>query len=266
MADAILLETDGAVATLTFNRPDARNALGEPGDGDLAAALCGRINANREIRCAVLTGAGTAFSAGGNLKAMREKSSLFKGPGTAIREGYRTNIHRLVRALWNLEVPLIAAVNGPAIGLGNDIACLADTRIAADTAKFGATFLKIGLVPGDGGAWLLPRIIGMARASELLYTGDVVDAETALSWGLVSRVVPAADLMAEARKLAARIAAQPPDVLRMSKRLLREGMRSDFDTIMELSAAAQALAHHTEDHREALDAFMEKRDPVFKGR
>ncbi|MFP3942300.1 MAG: crotonase/enoyl-CoA hydratase family protein [Alphaproteobacteria bacterium] len=266
MSDAITLETDGPVATLTFNRPDARNALGAPGDGDLAAELCGRINANREIRCAILTGSGTAFSAGGNLKAMREQAGMFEGPGTAIADSYRTNVHRLVRAFWNLEVPLIAAVNGPAIGLGNDIACMADTRIAADTARFGATFLKIGLVPGDGGAWLLPRVIGMARAAELLYTGEIVGAETAREWGLVSRVVPAADLMAEARALAAKIAAQPPDVLRMTKRLLRESMRADFDTIMELSAASQALAHHTEDHREALDAFLNKRDPVFRGR
>jgi enoyl-CoA hydratase/carnithine racemase len=263
---AIVLETDGHIATLTFNRPDTRNALGEPGDGDLAAELCGRINANREIRCAILTGAGPAFSAGGNLKAMRDAGGMFEGPGTAIREGYRSNIHKLVRAFWNLEVPLIAAVNGPAIGLGNDIACMADTRIAADAARFGATFLKIGLVPGDGGAWLLPRVIGMARAAELLYTGDIVDAESACRWGLVSRVVPAETLMDEARALAAKIAAQPPDVLRMTKRLLREGMRADFDTIMELSAAAQALAHHTEDHREALDAFLNKRDPVFMGR
>lgn len=262
----MILEKNGPVATLTFNRPDSRNALGEAGDGSLAAELCGRINADPEIRCAILTGAGSAFSAGGNLKAMREQAGMFEGPGTAIADGYRTNVHRLVRAFWHLEVPLIAAVNGAAIGLGNDIACMADTRIAADTARFGATFLKIGLVPGDGGAWLLPRVIGMARAAELLYTGDIVDAQTAREWGLVSRVVPAADLMTEARTLAARIAAQPPAVLRMTKRLLREGMRSDFDTIMELSATAQALAHHTEDHREALDAFLSKRDPVFRGR
>ncbi|MFW6027234.1 MAG: crotonase/enoyl-CoA hydratase family protein [bacterium] len=266
MPDAILLETDGPVATLTFNRADVRNALGEPGDGELAEKLCTQINENNEIRCAILTGAGAAFSAGGNLKAMREQAGMFDGPGMAIAEGYRTNIHRLVRAFWSLEVPVIAAVNGPAIGLGNDIACLADTRIASDTARFGATFLKIGLIPGDGGAWLLPRVIGMARAAELLYTGEIIGAETAHEWGLVSRVVPAADLMAEARTLAAKIAAQPPGVLRMTKRLLREGMRAEFETVMELSANAQALAHQTEDHREALDAFLNKRDPVFRGR
>lgn len=120
-------------------------------------------------------------------------------------------------------------------------------------------------MPGDGGAWLLPRVIGMARASELFYTGDLIDAETAHNWGLVSRVVPAADLMEEARALATKIVRQPPDVLRMTKKLMREGMSTSFDMIMELSASMQALAHHTEDHGEAIAAFFEKRDPKYKG-
>jgi enoyl-CoA hydratase/carnithine racemase len=262
----LLVDRSGPVVTLTINRPESRNPLGEPGDGDLFADACGRINADRDVRCVILTGAGTAFSAGGNLKAMRERGGGFAGPGAHIRDHYRHGIHRMVRALWTLEVPMIAAVNGPAIGLGNDVACLADTRIAAETAVFGATFLRIGLVPGDGGAWLLPRVIGMARAAELLYTADTIDAQTALGWGLVSRVVPAADLMAEAGALAGRICRQPPDVLRMTKKLLRDGITQSFDGIMELSAAMQALAHHTEDHAEAVNAFFEKRPPSFVGR
>jgi enoyl-CoA hydratase/carnithine racemase len=162
-------------------------------------------------------------------------------------------------------VPVIAAVNGPAIGLGNDMACLADLRIAADSAIFGATFLKVGLVPGDGGAWILPRTIGAARAAELFFTGDTIDAQTALAWGLVSKVVPDGDLLAEARALAARICRQPPDVLRMTKKLMREGMGASFDTIMEMSASMQSLAHMTRDHGEAVAAFFDKRLPVFKG-
>src|SRR5690606_33751110 len=157
-----------------------------------------------------------------------------------IRERYRNGIHRIVKSVWGIEVPVIAAVNGPAIGLGNDVACLADMRIAADTAIFGATFLKVGLVPGDGGAWILPRTIGMARAAELFFTGDTIDAATALDWGLISKVVPGAALMDEARALAARICRQPPDVLRMTKRLMREGQGTSFDTIMEMSASMQA--------------------------
>ena len=263
---ALLFDKEGPLVTLIINRPESRNPLGEEGDGELFAAAAARINDDREVRAVILTGAGPAFSAGGNVKAMREKGGAFAGPGVAIRERYRTGIHRIVKSLWGIEVPMVAAVNGPAIGLGNDVACLADTRIAADTAIFGATFLKIGLIPGDGGAWLLPRVIGMARASELLFSGDTIDAKTAENWGLVSRVVPAATLMDEAKALALRIARQPPDVLRMTKKLLREGMGVSFDTIMELSASMQALAHHTEDHAEAVSAFLDKRPPSYKGR
>jgi enoyl-CoA hydratase/carnithine racemase len=263
---ALLVELAGPIATLTINRPETRNPLGAEGDGELFQDAIRAINANRAIRCVILTGAGKAFSAGGDVKAMRDKAGAFAGPGVAIRERYRNGIHQIVRALWGVEVPMIAAVNGPAIGLGNDVACLADLRIASDTAIFGATFLKIGLVPGDGGSWLLPRVIGHARAAELLYAGTTIDAATALTWGLVSRVAPAATLMNEARSLAAQICQQPPDVLRMTKKMLREGAQTSFDTILEMSAAFQALAHHTEDHAEALDAFFEKRPGDYKGR
>jgi len=262
---ALLFEKTGHIVTLTINRPESRNPLGEDGDGELFADAAGRINADRDVRCAILTGAGKAFSAGGNLKAMRERAGSFAGPGVQIRERYRTGIHRMVRAIWGIDVPVIAAINGPAIGLGNDVACLADLRIAAESAIFGATFLKVGLVPGDGGAWILPRTIGMARAAELFFTGDTIDAATALQWGLVSRIVPGEMLMEEARALAARICRQPPDVLRMTKRLMREGMGTSFDTIMEMSAAYQSLAHLTSDHGEAVNAFFDKREPEFKG-
>jgi enoyl-CoA hydratase/carnithine racemase len=262
---ALLSEKNGSVVTLTINRAESRNPLGEEGDGDLFAQACAAINADRDVRCAILTGAGPAFSAGGNVKAMRERSGSFAGAGVHIRDRYRNGIHRIVKSLWHLEVPLIAAVNGPAIGLGNDVACLADMRIAADTAIFGATFLKIGLVPGDGGSWILPRVIGHARAAELFFTGDTIDAPTALSWGLISRVVPTATLMEEANKLAAKIARQPPDVLRMTKKMMREGQNVSFDVVMEMSAAYQALAHLTEDHKEAVAAFFDKRPGVFKG-
>jgi enoyl-CoA hydratase/carnithine racemase len=262
---ALLFEKSGMTVTLTLNRPESRNPLGEDGDGEMFAEAVTRINADRELRCVILTGAGKAFSAGGNLKAMRERAGTFAGPGVLIRERYRSGIHRMVRALWSIEVPMIAAVNGPAIGLGNDVACLADLRIAADTAVFGASFLRLGLVPGDGGAWILPRVIGHARAAELFFTGDTIDAATALQWGLVSRIAAAADLMEEAHALAARICRQPPDVLRMTKRLMRDGQTVSFDTLMEMSAAMQSLAHLTEDHREAVAAFFDKRAPVFKG-
>jgi len=261
--DLITVERRGRVAVMTLNRPDAMNALGAPGDGDQVAAACAAINADPSVRCVVLTGAGRAFSAGGDVKAMQARTGAFAGSGVEIREGYRGNIHRIVRAIYGLEVPSIAAVNGAAIGLGCDVACMTDIRIAAEEAKFGVTFLKLGLIPGDGGAWLLPRTIGMSRACELLFTGDVIDAATACDWGLVSKVVPRDGRMDAAMELAGRIAEQPPHALRLAKTLLKQGQTASYDTIMEMSAAAQAISHLTDDHMEGVEAILEKRRPRF---
>lgn len=266
MADAAKFESEGAIGRLTLTRPEQRNILGEPGDGALFQEICVRINADRSLRCVILTGQGQAFSAGGNLRAMKDRTGTFAGSGLEIRESYRRNVHPIITSLWSLEVPVVAAVNGPAVGLGHDVAGLADIRIASETARFGASFLKIGLIPGDGGAWLLPRLIGMSRAAELLYTGKLIDADTALGWGLVSQVVPAGDLMTAAEARAAEIAQQPPDVLRLTKRLLRQGQENRFADILDQSAAVQALAHQSADHSEAVDAFLEKRPPRYRGK
>ncbi|MEM0986710.1 MAG: crotonase/enoyl-CoA hydratase family protein [Pseudomonadota bacterium] len=265
MSDIVKLAVEGPIATLTLNRPDMMNALGQEGDGEAIAAACTEIEANPAIRCTILTGEGRAFSAGGDVKAMKTRSGAFGGSPHDVRQGYRKNIHRIVNALYTLETPLIAAVNGPAIGLGCDVACMADIRIASEKAKFGVTFLKLGLIPGDGGAWLLPRTIGASRAAELLFTGDVIDAQTAEAWGLISRTVSHETLMDEARALASRIAVQPPQSLRLAKTLMRKGASADYATIMELSAASQALMHFTDDHMEGVDAILEKRTPDFKG-
>ncbi|MGE3302064.1 MAG: crotonase/enoyl-CoA hydratase family protein [Hyphomonadaceae bacterium] len=265
MSTPFRVEREGPLAIITLDRPDSRNALGLEGDGLAFEAACGEIARDGGVRCTILTGAGTAFSAGGDVKAMRDRTGPFAGSAAAVREGYRQNIHRIVRAIYGLDTPVIAAVNGPAVGLGCDVACMADIRIASDTARFGVTFLKLGLIPGDGGAWLLPRVIGMSRASELLFTGDLIDAETARAWGLVSSVVPGAELMAAARALALRIAEQPPQALRAAKVLLRQGQSASYDQMMELSAAAQAVMHHTADHEEGVRALLEKRAPAFKG-
>jgi 2-(1,2-epoxy-1,2-dihydrophenyl)acetyl-CoA isomerase len=196
---------------------------------------------------------------------MKERAGAFAGSPADIREAYRGNIHKIVKALWNLEVPLISAVNGPAIGLGCDVACLGDIRIASTQARFGVTFLKLGLIPGDGGAWLTPRIVGWSRACELLFTGDIIDAQTACDWGFVSRVYPPEALMAEAQALANKIAQQPPHALRATKALMRQGQMSSFDTIMEMSAATQGLMHHTQDHMEGVASILEKRAAQFTG-
>lgn len=212
-----------------------------------------------------MTGAGRAFSAGGDLKAMKGRTDLFEGSGAAIRERYRRVVHRIVRSLYGLEVPLVAAVNGPAMGLGCDIAGLADIRIASDRASFGVPFLKLGIIPGDGGSWLLPRNIGHARAAEMLFTARSIDADTAEAWGLVNRVVPHDRLMDDAMQTANQIAAQPPRALRMAKTLLRQGRDMNLDQMLELSAAMQALAHLTDDHLEGVTAVLDKRSGHFTG-
>ncbi|MAL00524.1 MAG: enoyl-CoA hydratase [Citromicrobium sp.] len=261
----LTVATTDHVATLTLNRPESMNALGQAGDGDAFAAACDAINGDSNIRCAILTGAGRAFSAGGDIKAMQNRTGNFAGSPADIADGYRTNIHRILRALYNLRVPLIAAINGSAIGLGGDLACLADMRIASTSAKFGVTFLKLGLVPGDGGTWLLPRVIGEARAAELFFTGDVIDAATMQGWGLVSRVVEPDALMDEACTLAEKVAAMPPAALRQTKMMLRQGRGLSYDGALELAASTQGLMHHTADHAEGVAALIEKRAPDFSG-
>jgi enoyl-CoA hydratase/carnithine racemase len=263
---ALLFGKDGHVATLTINRPETRNTLGEEGDGALFADAASRINADRDIRCVILTGMGPAFCSGADLKAMRARTGVFSGDAEAICKAYKHEFHGIVRALWNLEVPLLAAVNGAATGFGNDVAGLADIRIAADMASFAANFLKLGLVPGGGGAWLLPRLVGEARAAEMLFTGETLDSATALRWGLVSHVVPAGILMQETRALAMKIAHQPPGALRLTKKLLREAPGAGFDRLLDMSAAFQAMMHMSEDHAEALAAVCEKRAPLFRDR
>ena len=259
------MERDGPVVTLTIDRADTMNPLGAPGDGDEFAGVCRDLNRDTDVRCVILTGAGRAFSAGGDVKAMRDKTGTFGGTPPAISDGYRENIHVMLRALYGLRVPLIAAVNGPAIGLGCDVACLADMRIASVKAKFGVTFLKLGIIPGDGGTWILPRVIGPARAAELFYTGDVIDAPTALDWGLVSRVTEPESLLDEAQVMAHKVAAQPPHALRQAKMLLRQGQQVSYDSALELAANTQAMMHMTKDHEEGIAALLEKRAADFKG-
>jgi 2-(1,2-epoxy-1,2-dihydrophenyl)acetyl-CoA isomerase len=266
MNHLIHIEHRGPIEVWTLNRAERLNALPNLQDGDAFAAACETANGDPAVRCVVLTGAGRAFSAGGDLKAMHEKRDLFAGSGAEIRDRYRRVVHRIVRSLYGLEVPLVAAVNGPAMGLGCDIAGLADIRIASDRASFGVPFLKLGILPGDGGTWLMPRNVGYARAAEMLFTARVLDAETALDWGLVNRVVPHDTLMEAAMATAGEIAAQAPHALRMTKALLRQGRDATFDQILEMTAAMQALAHLTDDHAEGAAAALEKRTPRFEGR
>jgi enoyl-CoA hydratase/carnithine racemase len=256
------IERDGAVLTLTMNQPETRNALTGNTAVDEFVQACADIARDTSVRAVIITGAGPVFSSGGNVKDMQRFFGNTLSP-EVIREEYRQGIQRIPKALYNLDVPVICAVNGPAIGAGLDLTCMCDIRIAAENATFAESFVKVGIVPGDGGAWLLPRAVGMSKAAEMAFTGEALNAQQALACGLVSRVVPSDQLMVEARALANKIAANPGGVLRMTKRLLREGQQSSLESLLELSAGYQAIAHKTADHEEAVRAFMEKRKPNF---
>jgi enoyl-CoA hydratase/carnithine racemase len=259
----VLFARDGDLAVITLNRPDSRNPLDQETQDALIAAVQ-RLDTEPGIRVAILTGAGSAFSSGGNVRRMGAAATAERTPPQA-RHYYRHGIQRIPLAIERCEVPIIAAVNGPAIGAGCDLACMCDVRIAAESARFAESFVKLGIIPGDGGAWLLPRVVGFAKASEMALTGDPLSAAEALACGLVSKVVPDAELMDAARAIAARIAANPPQAVRMTRRLLREAWNAKLDAVLELSAAMQAVAHTTADHKEALAAMREKRKPVFRG-
>ena len=265
MTDKVLYQQDGQIVTITLNDPAMRNPISERETVDAVVDAIERLNEDGNARVAILTGAGSAFSSGGDLRAMQKAFEERANKPALTTQYYKFGIQRIPLAFEKLDVPIIAAVNGPAIGAGLDLACMCDMRIAAESARFAESFVKVGIVPGDGGAWLLPRAVGYSKACEMAFTGDMLSAQEALACGLVSRVVPDAELMAAAKALAARIAANPPHAVRMAKRLLIEGRHSRLDTLLELSASLQALTHATGDHREAVNAFLEKRRPVFKG-
>jgi enoyl-CoA hydratase/carnithine racemase len=263
----ILYEKAGRVVTVTMTRPGTRNAIASFDDCAALVDAFERANADPEVSVLILTGAGTAFSAGGDLKGMRDRDGI--GPLASpadTRANYKRGVQRIPLAMADLEIATIAAVNGHAVGLGCDLACLCDMRVASEKAKFASSFVKMGIVPGDGGAWILPRAIGYARAAEMILTGDTFTAKEAKEMGLVNRLCPADEVLGEAKKLADRVAANPPRAVRLAKRLLREGQHARLSDMLELSAAFQALAHETADHREALDAFFDKRDPHFTGK
>jgi enoyl-CoA hydratase/carnithine racemase len=261
----IILEVSGSIAVLTLNRPEIRNAITGSQIIDEIEDACRTVNADMAIKVLIITAKDPAFSAGGNVKDMAEKKGMFGGTPAQLMDNYRKNIQRIPLAVHELEIPTIAAVNGPAIGAGCDLALMCDMRIASEKAKFGETFLAVGLIPGDGGAYFLPRTVGMAKACELTFTAEVIDAKTALAIGLVNDMVPHDNLMNRTQQLAEKIAAQPAQALRMAKRLLYMGQSLTLRQLLEQSAAYQSLCHHSNDHMEALKAMFEKRKPEFKG-
>src|SRR5216117_1397077 len=256
----LLLERTGAIATLTLNRPDARNALDLVMRGELLSAL-DEVEADPQARVVILTGAGGHFCAGGDVKTMRTK-------GQTAADGRRRveSLNRMVQRLVEFPRPVIAMVDGFAVGAGCNLALCCDLIIASERAKFGEVFAKIGLVPDGGGSWLLSRVVGLARAKELIFTADIIDAAEAARIGLVNRVVPATELMATTRALAEKIAAGPPAVLKMAKHMVNRAATSDLAAALDLEAFSQGIAISSEDHQEGLAAFFEKRPAKFTGR
>ena len=257
--EKVLLSIEEHVAVVTLNDPQLRNSISDP---DLMSGLLKAIeavNADVTVRVAILTGAGSSFCSGGNLRRMNKLLEQRVSVPAITPSFYRGGIQQIPLAFERSDVPFIAAINGPAIGGGTDLACMCDIRIASRSARFASNFVRLGLVPGDGGAWLLPRIVGMSKACELALTGDIIDADDALACGLVSRVVEDTELMASARDLASRIARNPAYSVRMTRRLLIEGQNLRLSSHLESVAAWQSLAHTTNEHRDALAHALKAR-------
>lgn len=258
---AIQFAIENQVASITLNRPDARNAINDDMRDELLAVLTD-ARTNPEIRALVLTGAGKGFCTGADLS---RRGAGPTGPGAA-REMMRTRSQRLIRSLWELEKPVIAAVNGVAAGLGAHLAFACDLIIAAADARFIEVFVRRGLAVDAGGAYLLPRLIGLAKAKELVFFGDDLSAEEAARIGLINKVVAADALQSTAREWTERLATGPTFAIGMSKRLLNRSLESDMETALDEEAMVQSLVTQSEDTKEGMLAFAERRQPSFKGR
>lgn len=257
--ETILVDRADGVATVTLNRPEARNAIDVRMREELVGAF-DELEADETARAIILTGAGGHFSAGGDVKSMAKRHTAADGRARV------EMLNRFVLRLFNFPKPTIAMVDGFAVGAGCNIALGCDIVLASDRARFGEVFAKIGLVPDGGGTWLLPRLVGLAKAKELVFTADIIDAAEALRIGLVNRVVPAAELESTTRTLAARIAAGPPGTLALAKSLLNRATTTELAAALELEAFAQGQAITSEDHAEGVRAFLEKRPPKFQGK
>jgi len=255
LVDATLAVED-RVATLTLNRDDVRNALTGTGLIDDIVNTAAWVNQCEAVSALVITGAGAAFSAGGNIKHMAERGGDFAGDVAEVADRYRRGIQRIPLALQGVEVPVIAAVNGPAVGAGFDLANMADIRIASSRAKFGETFLNLGIIPGDGGAWFLQRLIGYQRAFELPLGGRLVGAEEAQQLGIVLEVVAPEALLPRAQEMAAGFAAQPPKALRLTKRLMKMAQRMELKDFLDVCATFQGMCHNEPEHLEAVQRML----------
>jgi enoyl-CoA hydratase/carnithine racemase len=254
MAD-ILYDVDDAIATITLNRPKVRNAYSAAMAEGLIDSL-DRAELDDSVRAVIVTGAGPAFCAGGDLKAMRDESGMFAGDPVELRDNYLRGLQRIPRRFERFEKPTIAAINGHAVGAGLDLSLMCDIRVASDQAKFGSTFAKVGLIPGDGGAYLLPRVVGFSKAVELILTAKVIGADEALDIGLVGEVVATDMVLPRANEVAAQIAALPPKAVKTAKAALYRSVDRDIETALQITAALQSGVQRTDEHREAVEAML----------
>ncbi|HTO13012.1 MAG TPA: enoyl-CoA hydratase/isomerase family protein [Candidatus Binatia bacterium] len=261
--ECLIHEVKDHVATLTLNRPERLNALGGTLREDLHDAIT-RSAADAEVRVIIITGSGKGFCSGGDVKAMSEaKEGKRERP---LMEKVAPGRDRTLLAMREAPQPIIAAVNGAAAGAGMNLALGCDIRLASTAAKFSQAFVKRGLHPDWGGTYFLPRIVGMAKACELIFTGAVIDAAEALRLGIVSQVVAPEELLPAAHALARAIAAGPPIAIRLAKRGLYRNAESDLRTALEYETFAQNICFETEDATEGIKAFVDKRAPQFRGR
>jgi enoyl-CoA hydratase/carnithine racemase len=257
VTEDVRFEVEGGIAWLTLDRPETRNALSSEG---MIESVVAAVAAAEESGAPVLviTGQGPAFSAGGDVRQMAGREGMFAGHPYELGEGYRTTIQQLFRSLVHTDLVTVASVNGAAIGAGFDIVLACDLRLGSPSARFAHTFVDLGILPGDGGAWLLPRVVGAQRAAELAFTARVIDAHTAQEYGILLSVED--DLDTATRELARSIASRPAHSLRMTKRLLRHARTTEFDVFLDMTAAMQAVAHTTDAHRQAVDGYVRRLD------
>jgi 2-(1,2-epoxy-1,2-dihydrophenyl)acetyl-CoA isomerase len=258
----LIYEVSDHIATLTLNRPERLNALGDTLRDDLYEAVI-RASEDADVRVVIVTGAGRGFCSGGDVKAMNEANEA--GRRSALMDKIAPSRDKTVLAMRDSPKPIIAAVNGAAAGAGMNLALACDIRIASTNAKFGETFAKRGLHVDWGGTYFLPRIVGMAKACEMIFTGEMISAEEALRLGIVSELVEPEDLMECARGLAGRMASGPPIAIRLAKRALYKSLDSDLRQSLEFETHAQNICRETNDAKEGIRAFVEKRAPEFKG-
>lgn len=262
---AIHFRIESGVGWLTMNRPEMRNALNAEMREEMFAVVA-ETASNPDIRCLVVTGAGKGFCTGADLSGNRSAQGDAPPDPGAVRNAMRANTQRLIRAFWELEKPVVAAVNGVAAGFGVHLALACDLIVASEAARFIEVFVRRGICVDAAGAYLLLRRVGMAHAKELVFLGDDLPAADAARIGLINRCVPAAELEATTRQLAERLAQGPTFALGMSKRLLNRALDSDMETSFAEEAFAQSLVANSADIKEGMKAFMEKREPRFQGR